>query len=349
MPPGEVADALVVRGRTTMSDASKAALVPAWQYEFRESVACSFCGNTERVVMCAPSAEHGVCEACSVHSYWIWKRMQGDFVPTSTRSLVKRVKVMVPRLVTLPDGQSARPDLPLSYEVLVVLGGGVDGMCDLPSADVGPGESEEVAVMRALGEQGLMTWSSCVEPLYAAHTMRGSVARLYLVTACAYADGRDSRSSAFRPLPLRDHVGASLHGYYSALDDVWPLRITKHRFESAGRDVCTILRRGAVEYIAMQLRLLKDPREDVSMAKFLRESMTDGEKLVCKLVLDEARLAEEKMLDEQAAKESQASAVEEYVEGGSPRDDGDDQSVAAPEVEAEDEEGGLEQAFREDG
>lgn len=300
-----------------MSSNGTTGYVVAWPHAFLEGAPCSFCGTSDRVILARselPPGEEprGICEACAVNVHWIWRKLSGDAVPVADSWKVRWVKVFVPQL-GMVEGERAPSEHPASYKIMVNLRGDGDS-CDLPTVELGDGEPEKDAVVRALRDLGALTWHRCVEPLYAAHTLRGSVARIYLVTA--FADLPDAKSTyAWRDWPITRHASPSQAGFYSGLADVWPLRICKHRTQgSRTEDVTTKLRKGAVEYIRMQLDLLKSPDADTSMAEYLRKSMTDDEKLVCKQIVSDARLDLEKKAEEVEAAQTKDPAGEEYVE-----------------------------------
>lgn len=336
--------------------ANRTGYVPPWSHEFREGVACLFCGNTERVVLCGPSdatdsadsgadldgTVRGVCEACSVIAHWVWRNLSEGIEPVERARAAKCVRVLVSRLGKLPDGQLANPAHPVSYEFLYSLAG-PDGLVDLPSGVLTEGEEPEAAVLRILANLGITSWRRCVEPLYVGHTYRGGLASVYLVTAYGDVPGAP-RSSAgvWRQWPVADHVSSAQAGFYQALEHVWPLRISKHRSTDPRADqVSTYLRRGAVEYVGMQLALIVDPATDTSMAEYLRKSMTADEKLVCKLVVDAARLDAER-----AASEAESSDGEQ-AEAVAPEDSGAGDDLPTEVVGESSDEGTLDDAFSE--
>lgn len=331
--------------------------VPPWSHEFREGVACLFCGNTERVVLCGSStatdpvetgsdlegSSRGVCEACSVIAHWVWRNLSEGIEPVERARGPKCVRVLVSRLGKLPDGQPANPAHPVSYEFLYSLSG-PDGLVDLPSGVLAEGEEPETTVLRILANLGITSWRRCVEPLYVGHTYRGGLASVYLVTAYGDVPGAPRTSSVvWRQWPVADHVSESQSGFYQALEHVWPLRISKHRSTEPRTDqVSTYLRRGAVEYVGMQLALITDPSTDTSMSEYLRKSMTPDERTVCKLVVEAAHLEAARV-----ASEAEVPGGEE-ADGEAPADLGGGGDDLPPEVVGESsDEGTLDDAFRE--
>jgi hypothetical protein len=276
-----------------------AGYVPPWSYEFREGVACAFCGNAERVVLCGSGISLGVCESCSVIVHYVWRGLSEAVDPVKETKKPLLIKVLVPRLLKRADGTPAMPSHPATYEYLFDLRG--DGnMADLPTATLKDPIDAKEAVGRVLADLGLVTWDSCVEPLYRAHTYRGGMAEVYLVTAYGEVPGVPrSAAATWRNWPVWNHVGASQVGFYSALEHVWPLRLLRRmNARSSTLEVVTFMRRGAVEYVALQLALLKDPSTDTSMAEYLHKSMSDDEKLVCKTIVEDAKLEAETVVEE---------------------------------------------------
>jgi hypothetical protein len=324
-------------------DVSKASsprgYLPPWQYEFRK-MSCLFCGNDERIVLVgvadpqSPPASIGICEACAVHAHWTWRMLAGDAAPAEDSGQVTRVKVVVSRLAKLSTegGELCKADHPGSYEL--VMAPGVDGYHDLPTAELQPGEKELEAAARALASVGLVTWSVFLEPLFTAHSPRGSLVRIYLVTA--YADAPDQAMvvapPAWRRWPPWDHA-RGLYGLYASLREIWPLRIAVLRtLEPSREQITTRIRKGAAEYIRLQQRLRVDPDIDVSMAKYLRQSMSDDERAACKQVLD--------LSDLEAEREVEREVTIEATEG----DDSSRLERMDPETVGET----LEDAFRDD-
>ena len=316
--------------------------VPAWGYEFAADAGCMFCLNRERVVLRdTVRREVGVCEACSVQLYWIWKRLSGDSPPESPVDGVPRpvrVKVLVARRVKLGSGELAPPGTPYSYQVAMVAGS--DGTLDLPSADVAPGEGEEVAATRALASCGVGTWSPMLESLYAAHTPRGSLARVWLARAYVLPEG-ESRL-AWRGWPPWKHVARGMEGFYLALQDVWQLRVDAHLAKEPHTDELSVLvREGAAKYVKIQQALRAKVEVDSSMAEYLRRSMTDDEKWVDRVLReDEQRLAEVAAEKAEAAAAAQPAGPDPGPTGFE-EDASDSQDPPAGE-------GDLEVAFRED-
>jgi hypothetical protein len=87
-----------------------------------------------------------------------------------------------------------------------------------------------------------------------------------------------------------------MEGLYLGLGDVWPLLLAQHYAEIPHTSqVTTLVRKGAVEYLRVQ-RAIRDGDRDVdtSMLEYLRKSMDDDEKSVCKGILSSALLEREK-------------------------------------------------------
>jgi hypothetical protein len=295
-----------------MGDPGKTWLeVTGWNYEFAaDAVPCLYCGNSERVVLRnVLRPEVGVCEACSAHLYWIWRKLSGDAPPRAAADSLRpaRVKVVVSRLGRLPSGQPNPPDTPYSYEVGFVSGPGPDGSLDLPTADLQPGEEEVAAAERALASAGAGTWPCMLEPLYAAHTPRGSLARVYLARAYVLPERKEDDKILWRGWPPWDHA-RGMEGFYLALRDVWQLRINSHLArDPRTAELSVLVRRGAHEYVKIQQALRSGARDvDTSMAEYLRRSMTDDEKWVDRVLREE----HEKLAAADAEKaEAAASAV----------------------------------------
>lgn len=320
--------------------------VPSWQYEFANSaVPCLYCGNTERVVVVGEGRrEVGVCEACAVHLYWIWRESPGDELPSGTTGRADglvRVKVLIARRITLRGGEQAAPDHASSYQFGMVSRG--DSL-DLPTADIMPGEDESQAVSRALGESGVGTWSRFVEPLYTGHTPRGSLARVYLATACVLpAKGQEvARPLQWRDWPIERQT-AGMATFYRALTQVWPLRLWKQRSLTAPSEVTVLVRRGAAEYIQLQQSLRAGEKDvDTSMAEYLRRQMTDDEKWVDKVLREHE--------EERAERDAEISALnpEPPAADASPGPTGFEEPAGIPDDAAgSDEDGTLEGEFAE--
>jgi len=219
--------------------------------------------------------------------------------------------VLVPRLLRLPEGQQALPAHPASYEFLFDLRG--DGeKADLPSASVGDADDGREAVVRALAGIGICTWPSCVETLYRGHTYRGGISEVYLVTTYGDVPGAAKNTAlAWRAWPVTDHVADAQVGYYSALEHVLPLRLGRKSDDGRGTaELSTYLRRGAVEYVAMQLALVADPSTDTSMSEYLRQSMSPAEKAACKAIVGSAKISAERVAAEAALAAEKAEVGE---------------------------------------
>jgi hypothetical protein len=302
-----------------------AGYLPPWPHEFRRAP-CLLCHNDERVVLVTtgdPSV--GICEACAVHVHWTWRVLAGDAAPAEETTQVTKVKVVVSRLAKLPTGELCKADHPGSYEF--VMAPGANGYHDFPTAELQPGEKEQdetvalEAAARALESVGLATWPVFLEPLLTAHSPRGSLVRIYLATA--YVDVSDRGPSplatppVWRRWPPWEHAWG-LYGLYASLREIWPLRISVLRKIDPSREqITTRLRKGAAEYIRLQLLLRADPDADVSMAKYLRQSMSDDERAACKKVLELSDLAAER----EAEREVPTDVIEgEYREGAEQED-----------------------------
>ena len=217
-------------------------------YTFAEGLPCPCCGNAERTILTPEGGnpEAGACEACSVELYWAWKTLLADAAPTSTASAdrVSRVKVLVAHRKMQSIGVHAPAEISSSYEVLMVPM--PDGTPDLPTADVGPGELETDAARRALLATGIVTWPIFLDSLYAAHTPRGSLCRVYLARAYATSPAVPGATSLpWRSWPLGQHAPA-MAGFYLALRDVWPLVLRAPRVPATS-EICVQVRRGAAE------------------------------------------------------------------------------------------------------
>jgi hypothetical protein len=317
--------------------------LPPWQYEFRRSP-CLFCRSDERVVLVSsvdPSV--GICEACAVHAHWTWRTLTGDAAPTDDSSRVTRVKVVVSRLAKLPTGDLCKADHPESYEL--VMAPAEDGYHDLPTAVLSPGDEELEAVARALADVGLATWPVFLEPLFTAHSPRGRLVRIYLATAYVDVPGPTTIVASFqwRKWPPWEHA-RGLYGLYAGLREIWPLRIAMLRTREPGREqITTHVRRGAAEYIRLQLLLRADPDADVSMAAYLRQSMSDDERAACRRVLEMSDLEAEREAEKEAPPEDAEGA--EYREGDEPLDSPE---LAGERSSDDAAEGTLEDAFHEE-
>ncbi len=313
---------------------------PPWQHEWR-AVPCLFCGNAERVVLVsAGNPDIGVCEACAVHVHWTWRTLAGDASPTDDAGRVTKIKVIVSRLAKREDGELCEAARPESYEIAMLPG--ADGYHDLPTAELLAGETEVEAASRALASAGLSTWPAFLEPLYTAHTQRGSLVRIYVATAYVDVSTQAPTGYAYqwRRWPPWQHA-RGLYGLYVGLREIWQLRIWKHKAkEPRTEQITTHVRKAAAEYIRLQQLLREDPSTDASMATYLRQSMSDDEKAVCKMVVEGADLAVEREAERGVDAEVVKSG--EYREGDVVSEEADS---ALPE---ESEAGTLEEAFGEE-
>ena len=301
---GHVEDREEGRAEVRESDVGKVrgGRVPPWDYTFSGAgFPCLMCDNKTRTSIVltgdsrvknpGPRFTHGICEACAVHLYWAWHERVPDADqagPDELRKDVERVKVLLSRLKTV-DGKSANPEVTESYQFALTIR--KDGGLDLPSADLLRGETCVDAAVRALKQHGVHTWPCFVEPLYAALSPRGRLARVMLATAyTTWTKDKDDRLIAAPAesgqLKWRDRPpweeAPDLCALYLALRDVWPLRIWKHvaRDPHPG-EITTCVRRAAAEYIYMQQDLRADKKGvDTSAAEILRRSMSDDEKMV---------------------------------------------------------------------
>jgi hypothetical protein len=234
----------------------------------------------------------GICEACAVHLYWIWHEVEEDADPTRIdehRREAEKVKVILSRLPKLAEG-TANPEVPESYELAMSLREGVD----FPSVDLLPGESYQAAAVRALDKHGYITWQPFVEPLYAALSPRGRLARVVLVTAYTqWQTDVEEGGSKLREAPAGGLVwrrwppweeASDLSSLYLALRDVWPLRLWKRLArEQRLEGVTTCLRRAAAEFLYMQQALRAGKKDvDTSASELLRRNMSDDEKVIVK-------------------------------------------------------------------
>jgi hypothetical protein len=297
---------------------------PPWQHEFREGAPCLFCGTVGHTTLGSSVSDVGVCEACAAHAHWIWKTLSGDTAPVDRSAMVTSVKVVVARLIALPSGDEAVPEHPTSYQFLMGMTG--TGNLDLPSASVLEGETEFAAVDRALDSAGLASWPQFVVPLYVAYTPRGSLTRIYLVKAYSVVS---ERPRMWRNWPPWQHA-RGMAGLYLGLGDVWPLLLAQHYAESPHTSQVTIhVRKGAVEYLKVQRALREgEPDVDTSMLEYLRKSMTDDERFVCKAIQSLAAL--EKEQSEEAIVVTEDEPTLEYrdgdevsADGVEPEDDGE--------------------------
>jgi hypothetical protein len=305
--------------------------VPPWDYTFSGvGFPCLMCDNKTRtsIVLTGPRVKnpgprftHGICEACAVHLYWAWHERVPDADlagPDELRKDVERVKVVLSRLKTV-DGKSANPEVTESYQFALVIR--PDGGLDLPSADLLRGETCVDAAVRALKQHGAHTWPCFVEPLYAALSPRGRLARVMLAVAyTTWTRDKDDRLVAAPAesgqLKWRDRPpweeAPDLCALYLALRDVWPLRIWKHvARDPHPSEITTCVRRAAAEYIYMQQDLRADKRGvDTSAAEILRRSMSDDEKMVDRRLGDVERGQAE-------IREQEAQVIQGPAEDGS--------------------------------
>jgi hypothetical protein len=277
--------------------------LPPWGYEFSDSrVPCLMCRERERTTIVGSRPDVGICEACAVHLYWSWRKLVPDAEPgpEESRGRVERVKVVLSRLKTLPDGKRADPEVSESYELALAFR--PDGGLDFSSVDLRKGEGCVDAAVRALRQHGVHTWPRFVEPLYAALSPRGRLARVMLATAHTtwLPDQRGGVTTApapegylqWRDFGSWDETGMSdLRALYQGLRDVWPLRIWKYvAQEPRPAEITTCVRRAAAEYIYMQQDLRSGKKDvDTSAAELLRRGMSDDEVRVAGLLGEQER------------------------------------------------------------
>jgi len=266
---------------------------------------CLFCGQQDRAILiCASRPEAGgACEKCGVDFYWAWKKLLTDSAPTPAAGEVKigRVKVLITKRRTLPGGKPAPLEIPESHEVMMAAAG--DGTIDLPSTSLEAGEDEISAVRRLLAELEIASWPRFFEPVYAAHVPRGQLARVYLVSAWTPVHQVDAEPRyQFRRWPPGEHA-QSMASFYLGLELVWRMRLRAHRLVGPPLgEVSLQIRRGAAEYIRIQERRRSGRTDvDTSMTEYLRRQMSDDEKAVDKLLLDEGELLAERAGQEEKA------------------------------------------------
>jgi hypothetical protein len=301
---------------------------PPWKYSFAPATvvdarpACIYCGNTEVPVLLGEDRKDvGVCEGCAAHVRWLWRQMPGDSAPVGEPAKVSRIKVLISKLRSTSEGQTVDSAAIYSYEF---------GLCeqsdgkslDLPTTDLVGSETELDAVERSCSSLLVATWSRFIEPLYVAHTPRGRLVRLYLVTAYADASIVEPPRLLWRTWPFDRHVSDGMRGFYTGFRDVFELRLWKHRGQdprTAG--VTTHVREGAARYIKMQqlLRSGKGDRSiDTSMASYWRQSMSEDEKLVDKLLCEHEHEVASRSSGDGGPVESAESTV--AVSGGPPKE-----------------------------
>jgi hypothetical protein len=264
-----------------------------------------------------------------VHGYRIWHELPGDFVVPSSPA---EGEIAVVKVVVARRRDACSPLLPGSYEI--VMGPGLGGEPDLPSADVGD-DGEEAAVARALAGVDLYAWDSFVEPIYAAHTPRGCLAEVYLVRAFARRSGQGEL--AWRGWPPWEHA-TGLGTFYRGLGLAWPLVLREHfgqPSESRTSEICVEMRRAAREYVELKRAVRRGERVDESMSEYFRRAMSDDEKWIDR----EIREHEENLAAAQAD-------VAEKDRGEDSAAGSDDEAIVD---DARDSEGSLEEAFQEEG
>ena len=283
----------------------------------------------------------GICEACAVNAHWTWRTLTGDAAPTDDTSRVTKVKVVVSRLGKQSAGEINPADHSESYEIVMAPLGSYH---DLPTAELHSGEEEEEAAQRALLSVGLTTWPLFLEPLHTAYSPRGSLVRIYLATAYADIERPPGTPAAYqwRKWPPWEHA-RGLYGLYVGLLEIWTLRIELLRTATPSMEqITTHVRKGAAEYIRMQMLLRQDPDTDVSMATYLRQSMSDDEKIVCKRVMEETDLVAERNAELAPTLEVEN---EEYSEASATSEADDPDALAESD---DDPNATLEAAFEED-
>lgn len=279
-----------------------------------ERMPCLLCGCPDRPVISRQGeATHGICEACTVHVYWAWRSLAPDVQPVCERvSEAEGVRVVLSQLVEgLPSGATPSAEARESYKIAMVKR--PDGGLDLPAADLSPTKSLEEVVVEALDRHGIVTWGSFVEPLYAALSPRGRLARVVLVTAYTTWKRVSSTEGGVRPAEARGgkiewkewppwEKATDLAPLYLALRDVWPLLIWRHGSTSPRTtQITTPLRRAAAEYVYLQEDLRKQiTGVDASAAELLRRGMSEDEKLV------EGRLAQAARRDVERREQAEA-------------------------------------------
>ena len=260
--------------------------VPPWFCTFvrGEGHTCAFCGQSDCSLLVPGNSEVsrsdvslGICEACAVHVHWAWRTTTGDVPPVFPEKVtVSSVKVIVARLRPSSDGKDPPdPALASSYDFVVSFQ--ADGSVDLPGVDFAEGESMADAVLRALGEVKLSTWSLFVEPLYKAHTPRGRLVSVVLCTVWSKV-GPPFSNPEWRPWPLHDHVVPGMAGFYTGLEDAWAQRVWRYSSASPRTDELSVyVREAASRYIDIQQQARAGEGPDLSMLEYLRKCMSDDE------------------------------------------------------------------------
>jgi len=298
-----------------MADGPKKGYKPPWDYSFTAAdadprPACIYCGNAEAPILLGKQrSDVGVCEGCISHARWLWRLLPGDSPPVGESARPTRVKVVISKLMKLSDGKTADPSSVYSYEF--GLCAQADGTLDLPTADLLGSETETEAACRACSALLVSTWSRFVEPLYVAYTPRGRLVRVYLVTAYADASIAELPRLSWRQWPLDKHVGDSVRGFYAGFRDVWELRLWKHRGrEPRAACVTTHVRESAARYIKLQQQLrsgIVGQDLDTSMAAYWRQSMSDDEKLVDRLLREQEEAIAARSVERRAEKSEESS------------------------------------------
>lgn len=274
---------------------SPVAYRPPWAYEFRDDgVVCLFCGSDLGPILVGKQVAPppgGVCESCASHVHQVWRKLSGDASPAHPMSdtvEVEVVKALVLKPASLSGGLIPNYGVPDSYELAVV--DLPDGTCDLPSADVARDEDAKAAVVRALADVGVGTWSLFCETLYGARTPRGKMADVVLVRAWQVAEHATVRWVAWPPW----EAAPGLASLYVALREVMYTRLLLHQTAAGTVPVAVRVRQVASAYIRTQQRIRSGEQDvDTSMLKLQWDQMSAEEKQVAQQLKKDAESSAE--------------------------------------------------------
>jgi hypothetical protein len=277
---------------------AKKLFAPPWNFDFRmeDKLVCLLCHESGRPMLIRPDPlkgpggiefrlDAGICEACAVQAYWLWRERPGEVPPgfsEEAATQVATVKVLLPLCKPTEDGKQDA-GLASSYDFVGLLRP-EDGALDLPTEEIGgKDDSEEKAVSRALARLGVATWPVFTEILYRGYMPRGRLASVVLVTAWMRTS-TSGEPEDFKRLgwPLQESCPPGLRGFYLAMREVLDLRLFKYQIDPNRRsEISTEMRKAAVEFMRLQAAIrAKRPNLDTSMLEYLRQSMSEDESAV---------------------------------------------------------------------
>jgi hypothetical protein len=277
----------------------------------------------------------GICESCVVHARRLWAEDKAEVPPGfDPLKTPQSLRILVPRLI---EGQD--PALSTSYQFVCSRSPTSDDGLEVPVATGVDAPSCELA-LKTLETFGMHSWPRFVEKLFSAHTPRGSLCHVFLITAWSHKKEKaDPSNWIWGPWPLEGSMGG-MATFWRAMDTVWQLRL--YRQQMSGEPLLgTYVSEAARHYADLCLEELSNPKVDLSMKKIYQAALSPEELRICSLVVshqqDEAEIAPFRVVEKPEATVEVApdEIFEEKLEA---QDDssGDDEYVEAEDEPTED-------------